>query len=121
MSFEFYKVLHLAGVFLVLMGFGALILNAVAGGGKQAPWRKASIISHGVGLLLALVGGFGLLARMGIVKEWPAWVTVKVVIWVALGALVAVVGRMPGAARAMWFVVLALAIAAAWLGGVKPF
>ena len=57
MTIQFYLWLHLAGVSLILLAVGALAHGAQTG-------RKLLSAAHGVGLLLSLVGGFGLLARV---------------------------------------------------------
>ncbi len=120
-SLDIYRLIHLAGIFFVLMGFGALILNAVSGGGREAPWRKTAIITHGVGLFLVLLGGFGMLARLGIHWPWPGWIIAKFAVWILLGGLVAVPRRAPGASKALWWVILLLAVIAAWIARAKPF
>jgi hypothetical protein len=46
------------------------------------------MITHGLGLLLVLVAGFGMLAKLGI-HGVPTWAALKLIIWVALGAFAA--------------------------------
>jgi hypothetical protein len=116
MSYEFYKVLHLLGMSLVLMSLGAVLLHVINGGSKQSnTWRKGTMITHGVGLLLLLVAGFGMLAKLGIMGV-PAWVAVKLIIWLVLGGLVAVIYKKPALAKKLWIGVPALALIAAIFG-----
>jgi hypothetical protein len=120
-SYQVYKLVHLLGVLMLFLSFGGLILQAINGGDRNHPWRKLLMITHGIGILLALVGGFGLLARIGIIWPWPGWAVTKMAIWVVLAALPAIVVRNPSWATAFWWVTLALGGFAAYLAGSKPF
>lgn len=119
--FAVYKNIHLIGVFMVLMALGGVVLHYVSGGGQRYPWRKPVAITHGVGMFLILLGGFGVLARKGIFWSWPGWVTGKVAIWIVLGALIAVIARKPTLAKPIWWITIALSGLAAYLAGSKPF
>jgi hypothetical protein len=120
LSYQVYKLVHLLGVLMLFLSFGGLIRHSI-NGERNHPWRKLSMITHGVGILLALVGGFGLLARLGIIWPWPGWVITKMVIWVVLAALPALVVRNPSWANAFWWMTLVLGASAAYLAGSKPF
>lgn len=116
-----YKNIHLLGVFMILVALGGLILHRINGGTREHAWRKPVAITHGVGLLLALVGGFGALARLGIFWPMPAWVIGKIAIWLVLGILVAVIFRSPTLAKPLWWVTILLAGLAGYLALSKPF
>ena len=116
-----YKNIHLLGVFMILMALGGLILHRINGGIREHAWRKPVAVTHGVGLLLALVGGFGALARLGIFWPLPGWVIGKLVIWLVFGALVAVIFRSPTLAKPLWWVTIVLAALAGYLALHKPF
>ena len=118
-----YKLIHFTGVFLVLLGLGGLIAKAAKGDGREHPWHKTASMSHGIGLLLALIGGLGLLVQPQVAAQWPwpGWVFAKLLIWLALGGIVALVARKPKMAKAYWWVTLILAAAAAYLATQKPF
>ncbi|HWP57683.1 MAG TPA: hypothetical protein VNL14_07340 [Candidatus Acidoferrales bacterium] len=111
------------GIFLVLVALGGASL-AVMGGGARVPYpgRRWVAVTHGLGLLIALVSGFGLLARLGIDHgaAWPLWVWAKIGIWVVLGALPAVIARYRQQAALFWWLVPLLAGAAAYLAITKP-
>lgn len=116
MTYDFYKVLHLFGMSLVLTSLGGVILHVVNGGTKDSNlFRKGAMIAHGVGLLLLIVAGFGMLAKLGI-HGVPWWVGVKILIWLILGGLAALAYKRPAAAAKLWVGVPLLATLAAILG-----
>lgn len=122
MSYQFYKIIHLTGIAMTLLSLGGLMVYAITGGTKAAMvWRKPVMITHGVGLLVALVGAFGLLARLGIHWPWPGWVFVKLGVWFILGGMTSLVGRKPGLDRGLWALVIALFALAAYMANYKPF
>jgi uncharacterized membrane protein SirB2 len=123
-SYQAYKVIHLIGIFLALAALAGLALAVANGATKQTnSVRKLISISHGVGLLVILVGGFGLLARLGMVggSAFPGWVWAKLAIWLAVGGLLAVPYRRPDLARLVFIAVPVLGALAAWLAIFKPF
>lgn len=121
--YHVYKVLHLTSVFMVIMSLGAMTLHAANGGGKQHPFRKLIVYTHGIGLLLALIAGFGLLARLGFAHNaWPpGWAMMKICIWFIFGALSGVLVRKPKFAKQMWFCIIVLFAGAAYFANYKPF
>lgn len=112
MSYQFYKVLHLSGIMLLILSLG----GALAGGP-----RKLTSTCHGVAMLAILVGGFGLLARLGLVKGFPGWVWAKLGIWVVLGGMLALARKMPKKMQPLWFATWGLGAIAAFLAVYKPF
>jgi len=80
---------------------------------------KLLSIFHGVGLVLLLVAGFGMLARLGIMWPWPGWVIVKVVLFAILGGFPALSRRFD--AGLGWWIAIILILLAAWTGVMKPF
>jgi hypothetical protein len=116
-----YKNLHRIGVFMVLVALGGVTLHRITGGTAEYPWRKFVAITHGVGLVLVLLGGFGMLARLGIHWPWPGWIMGKLLIWLVLGALLAVLARKPTLAKPLWWAIIVLAALAAYLAANKPF
>ena len=126
LSFFVYKNIHLIGVFMVVMALGGLTLHHINGGSQEHSWRKPVAITHGVGLLLMLISGFGMLARLGIDWSWPGWVIGKILIWIIFGALIAVISRTglrPAStlAKPLWWVTIVLGGLAAYLAINKPF
>jgi hypothetical protein len=116
-----YKNIHLLGVFMVLVALGGVLLHHILGGVRDHPWRKPVAMTHGIGLLLVLLGGFGMLARLGFHWPWPGWVFAKLVIWVIFGTLSALVARSTTLAQPLWWITIILAGLAAYLALYKPF
>lgn len=130
LSLVFYKTLHFLGVFALLTALAASLARAAmaapasgpdpAGSGAPAPdpWGKRLGILHGVALFLVLLGGFGMLARLGM--GVTGWVGAKLLLWIAAGGLIAL-RKSPTAAA--WGLVLLPVVAtlAGWIGYTKPF
>ncbi len=97
MPYLTYKLLHLLGVFLTLVALGGMASRAGSSGGRSGADRLAGAL-HGIGLLIVLVAGFGLLARLGVPWPWPLWIWLKLGVWSLLGAAVVVIRRalLPG-------------------------
>lgn len=119
--YQVYKLIHLVGVLMLFLSVGGLILYTIYGGDRKHPWRKVLLATHGIGIILVLVAGFGLLARIGIFWPWPGWVAIKVGIWVVFAALPAIIARKPSWTNFLWWMVVVLGGFAAYLAGQKPF
>ena len=121
-SHSVYKLVHLIGIIMLFVSLGGVLLHALNDGTKaDNRWRKQVGITHGVGLFLVLLGGFGMLARLSIGWPWPGWVLTKVVIWVVLGGFTAVIYKMGAQGKVLWYVVILLGALAAYLAIMKPF
>ena len=123
LPYQLYKVVHILGIALVVTALGAMALHALNGGLRRDNRARALVgAMHGVGLLLVLVGGFGMLARLGFRHGgmFPGWLLVKLAVWVLLGAAVALPYRRPTLARPMLLVVPLLAALAAYMAVYKP-
>jgi hypothetical protein len=120
-SYLGYKVLHLAGVFLLLLSLGGTAVLGSVLPEKRETWRRLLSIAHGLGILLLLIAGFGLLARLGASWPWQGWILLKLLLWVLLGALPVAARRLPDLAIPLWWVAFAAALAAGWLAVYKPF
>lgn len=120
MPYEFYKVLHILGLVLTfssLIGFALLLIR---GATLEGSARKLIFISHGIGLLLLLVSGFGLLARLNIISDWPTWIYYKLGIWIIAGALISVFKKKPQWTWYLYFFCLFLVTTAAYFAVNKP-
>lgn len=114
-----YKVLHLAGIFFLLFSLSSYL---VVVNSKSDKFRKLASIMHGISLFIILLGGFGLLARLGIMHgtDWPVWVWAKLAIWILMGAMVIFIKKFQSLSHFLWFAVPVLAIIAAYLAVYKP-
>ena len=121
--YQFYKVVHILGIALLVTALGGLALYALNGGLRRDNRARALVAAlHGLGLLLVLVGGFGMLARLGFRHGamFPGWILVKLGVWSALGAAVALPMRFPRLGRPMMVVVPLLVGLAAYMAVYKP-
>ena len=121
MSYEFYKVLHVVGIILVFMTLGASVLHAATQANlanpQPNPQRKLIAALNGTGLLLIIVAGFGMLAKIQSMSAGiPGWLHPKLLIWLLLGAAPVLISRKPGLARAMWLIIPLLGATAAFFG-----
>ena len=121
MSYDFYRMFHLVGVFMILIALGGVALHVASGGTREFANRKWIAILHGVGLLIAGVGGFGLLARLNFMSPIPGWAWTKIVIWLLLGGAPALVYKKKELAKPFWFATLVLSTLATWLAIFKPY
>ena len=77
MSYTTYKIIHLIGVAALAMGVGGMM----AGGEK----RKLFSIVQGIALLVMLVSGFGILAKLKL--GFPHFAMAKTGLWVVIGVM----------------------------------
>ncbi len=114
--------MHLTGVLMVFLSLGGITMHVINGGTRAHAWRKSAAITHGLGLVLSLVGGFGLLARIGVMHgSMPGWATAKIGIWIVFAAMSGIVVRKTNLAKPLWILTILLGGTAAYLAGSKPF
>lgn len=123
LSLSLYKVVHIIGIVMAMTAIAGAAMHALAGGNREpgSPRRMLAIL-HGVGGALVLVGGFGMLARLGVMHGggFPAWIWVKLVIWVLIGVAMILPYRRPALARILLVAMPLLAGLAAYMGIYKP-
>jgi hypothetical protein len=121
MSYQFYKILHVIGFILLFFGFGGLLTAAYSKVELKKPARLMGFLSHGLGLLLILVSGFGMAARLGFISGLPNWVQAKVGIWVLLGLCISIVKRKGHIGWPVAILIWGLGSTAAIIAINKPF
>ena len=107
---SFYQVLHIVGISMVFLGYGALLARSMAAP-KNVSIRKLGSITSGIGLLLILVAGFGLIPKLGH-SYTETWILVKLIIWLLLGGLIVLINRKPQLAMLLWCLLIALSATA---------
>ena len=120
MSLLFYRLLHIIGAFCVLVPLGAIALHMMNGGTRNYPHRKLMAITHGIGMLLLLVAGFGALAKLGYMSSFPLWAIVKLGLWIVAGVLPVLLYRKASAAKTLFFTVLLIGAIAVYMVEYKP-
>lgn len=121
MTYQVYKVIHLTSLFMIVISLGGMAMHAINGGGRKHRFRWSVAITHGLGMLGAIVSGFGLLARIETAAPLPGWAIAKMGIWLSLGVVVSPLMRKPSWAKVLWYLIIALTAAAAYLANFKPF
>lgn len=110
-----YKVIHLLGIFLLFSGMGGLWAVAVSSSETfRTSIRRLAIAAHGAGMLLILVAGFGMMARLQISHSWPLWIWIKVVIWVLLAGYPVLLKRQQKPSGILFFLAPVLGAVAAY-------
>ena len=103
---NFYQVLHIVGISMVFLGYGALLARSMAAP-ENVLVRKLGSITSGIGLLLILVAGFGLISKLGH-SFTETWIQVKFVIWLLLGGLIVLINRKPQFTMLLWYLLIVL-------------
>ena len=110
MDYNVYKIIHLVGISILGLGVGGMM----AGGEK----RKAFAICQGIGLVVMLVSGFGLLAKLKL--GYPSFAIVKTVLWVVIAMLPMIFRKLKLPVGVAILISLSLVSIMAWLGVMKP-
>lgn len=109
MTYEFYKILHIAGLCALFLGLGGML----------AGQRKSFGMLHGLGLVLMLVSGFGMQAKASL--KFDGWVIAMIGAWVVLAVMPVVAKRQVLPTPVVALLSLALGAATGWLAFYKPF
>ena len=111
MSLQFYHFLHLIGLILVFIGIGGMLSSEGA---------KKAMMWHGIGLLISIISGFGMLAKLGIMGTMPVWAWIKIGLWLVLGFLPVLAKRRVIATPLVVLIAAITGAALAYLGYFKP-
>jgi len=110
MDYTTYKIIHLIGIAALALGLGGMMA-----GGSQ---RKLFSIVQGIALLVMLVSGFGLLAKLKL--GFPHFAIAKTVLWVVIGGMPVLLRKLNVPALVGIAISLTLVGVMAWLGVMKP-
>ena len=105
-----YKIIHLIGISILALGVGGMM----AGGEK----RRTFAMLQGIGLLVMLISGFGLLAKLKL--GYPHFAIVKTVLWLLIGMLPVIFRKLKTPLPVAIVISIVLVGIMAWLGVVKP-
>ena len=124
MTYFTYKLIHYLGIFVLIAVVGvALGRRSVLREEERDPLRKRWSALLGISLFVILLGGFGLMARIGIDhgEPFPGWLWAKFGIWAVLGGVLFVGRRLPSRSLLLLGLVPLLAVLAGWVAFSKPF
>ncbi|MCO4756319.1 MAG: hypothetical protein KC478_17700 [Bacteriovoracaceae bacterium] len=115
MSYQVYKMIHVVSIVL----FFALYMSASV---KDSKNIKKEVIFSGIILMVILVSGFGLIARLGMAHgaAWPLWLKLKLAIWTVIGLVGHTILKRFAAHRLKFFwIAFVLLICASYLANYK--
>ncbi len=120
---DLYEIIHVIGIAMLFVAIGGVAVHAANGGSKTNTSTRTLVASmFGLGSFLILLGGFGMMARLGLVRGLPPnWLVVKMLIWLVLSAIVLLPYRKPALARPFLIVLPLLAGVAVYMALYKPF
>lgn len=121
MPYEIYKIIHLTGIFLLISGLISAFAITSSGHALTGKIKTFSFATHGLGLFLALLGGFGLLARLQLAHQMPVWAYLKFAVWAVFAIFISVIKRKGQIGWPLFISMLSLFVFAAWLAIYKPF
>ncbi len=121
MSYEFYKIMHLLGLVLLFSGLVGLLTVKMTGGKVEGSTKSLVFASHGIGLVLLLVGGFGLMARLQLTQAMPNWIYVKLAVWLFMGGAIGLVKRKGHIGWPLFLSLILFFLIAAYFAVYKPF
>ena len=119
--YEIYKMIHLLGIFLLFIGISGLLFANANSPTLKIKLRILALVTHGLGLLLIITGGFGMAARLGLTQGLPGWIYAKLGIWLFFGLAFSLSKRKAHWATSLVIAYVTMGSAAAYLAIYKPF
>ena len=121
-SHQVYNVAHIVGIVMLMAALGGAAVLAMVDAQRTNPRaRRLVAMLHGIGAFVVLLGGFGMLARLGIAGAgFPPWLWVKLLIWGVLALSLFVLWRRPHTARTVLIALPILGGLAAYMAIYKP-
>jgi hypothetical protein len=112
MDIQVYNVIHILGIMTLFMALGGVAAS------ECDKCKKLGAILHGIALLLILVSGFAMFAKLGTMGvKYPGWwLGAKIAILIAMGGMLTVAKRRLLPCGAVVGILLALGAIAAFLG-----
>ena len=108
-------------IFLLLMNLGGAAIHLMSGGTKDYSPRKVLAMMSGIALLLIAVTGFMLAKHLYPDMPLHSWVYGKILVWLYLGGIIALIHRKPKSAGALLGSVFVVASIGAFLAIFKPW
>lgn len=122
MSYQFYLVLHIVSLFVVVLTLGSLWGYIFSGGHKaNFPLRKSTAMLHGLFLLVVFISGFGLMAKAQYSFSSSPWLYGKILCWMIIGAYPTLIYKKVLPQWANLLTLILVLMAAAVLAIFKPF
>jgi hypothetical protein len=123
MPYAVYKLIHFVGIFTLLTTLASSSVHVLKGCTRSDhPYGRVLGPLNGVAAFLILLGGFGMLARLGVFHgSLPTWIWLKLTIWVLFLASFVLVFRGVRFAGALLVAAPLFALLAAAIASYKPF
>ncbi len=110
MRYAIYYPVHFIGIFLLLLSIGGMCIYCRNGGEKKDnPSRKFLAITHGIALLMVIIGGMGLMKVLEAFNPMPTWILIKLSIWLVFALSSLLIYKIPKLSTLFLFLFLLLA------------
>ena len=122
MRYAIYRPCHFLGIFLVLTSIAFIAYRYFGEGMSDEEFKKHKrfvMMTHGIGLFLAMLGGMGLMKAQGAAAHgMPAWIMIKRGGWTVFAVAPVAFRFFPKAPKLIFFAYVFLAVSAGWLANM---